>query len=182
MEYPKDSVNPLMGWPAEGGMDLARCDRMAHARAVRLVLGFLFAAIGIIACSDGTPSTPTTPPETTVNGKWVGSLPVQEVTANMTWTLTQFNGAVTGPALVVLSSGVVLLNGSLVGTMTGSVLSYTISVSAGGIPTQPTCTGQMSGTMTVSLAVTSTMTGPMAVTSSNCTPPFAGGTLTLTKQ
>jgi hypothetical protein len=154
---------------------------MPHAPAARLFLGFLLAAMGTSACGDMTPSTPT-PPETTVNGTWKGSLPVQDVTADMSWTLTQVNGAVTGPVLVLLPNGVVLLNGSLVGTLAGSVLTYTISVSAGGIPTQPTCTGQMTGTMTVSLAVTSTMTGPMAVTSSNCSPPFAGGTVTLTKQ
>jgi hypothetical protein len=154
---------------------------MRNAPAARILLGFLLAAMSAGACEDSTPATPA-PAEATMNGKWVGSLPVQGVAANMMWTLTQSNGAVTGPALVLLPSGVVLLNGSLVGTLTGSVLSYTISVSAGGIPAQPTCAGQMSGTMTVTLSVTSTMTGPMAVTSSNCSPPFAGGTLTLTKQ
>ncbi len=105
---------------------------MTNNPVTRLLLAFLFAAVGTIACGDNTPGTPTpTPPETTVNGKWVGTLPVQDVTANMMWTLTQSDGAVTGPALVLLPSGVVLLNGSLVGTLTGSVLSYTISVSAG---------------------------------------------------
>jgi hypothetical protein len=162
-------------------MDFAGSDRMPNAPATRLLLGFLLVVMGAIACGDKTPSTPT-PPETTLNGRWTGNLAVQDVTANMTWTLTQANGAVTGPALVLLPNGIVLLNGSLVGTLSGSTLTYTISVSAGGIPTQPTCVGEMTGTMTVSLAVTSTMTGPMAVTSSNCAPPFAGGTVTLTRQ
>jgi hypothetical protein len=154
---------------------------MPNARTARLLLGFVFAAIGTIACGDNTPATPT-PPQITVNGKWTGDLPVRDVTANMTWTLTQSNGAVTGPVLILLPNGIVLLNGSLAGTVVGSTLTYTISVDAGGIPAQPTCTGQLSGTMAVSLAVTSTMTGPMAVTSSNCAPPFSGGTVTLTKQ
>jgi hypothetical protein len=163
------------------GTDFAVSKRMANAAIARILSGFLLGALSASACGDSTPAAPT-PPETTVNGKWVGTLPVQEVTAEMTWTLTQSSGAVTGPALVLLPSGVVLLNGSLVGTLAGSVLSYTIAVSPGGIPAQPTCAGQMAGTMTVSLSVTSTMTGPMAVTSSNCSPPFAGGTVTLTKQ
>ena len=154
---------------------------MPHTPAARLLLGFALVALGACACTEKTPSTPTTP-ETTVNGTWIGTLPVQTVTANMTWTLTEANGAVTGPVLILLPNGVVLLNGTLAGTLSGSVLTYTISVSAGAIPSQPGCTGQMAGTMNVAIALTSTMTGPMAVTSSNCAPPFAGGTITLTKQ
>ena len=41
------------------------------------------------------------------------------------------------------------LNGSLTGTLTGSSLTYAIAVAQGGIPSQPTCTGQLGGTMTV---------------------------------
>jgi hypothetical protein len=163
------------------GTALTRSKRMPNGPAARLLLGILFAAVGTIACGNNTPATPT-PPETTVNGKWLGDLPVRDVTANMTWTLTQSNGAVTGPVLILLPNGIVLLNGSLAGTIAGSTLTYTISVDAGGIPAQPTCTGQMAGTMAVSIAVTSTMTGPMTVTSSNCAPPFSSGTVTLTKQ
>lgn len=100
----------------------------------------------------------------------------------MTWTLTQADSAVTGPVLIRLSSGTVLLNGFLTGTLTGSALAYTISVGAGGIPAQPSCAGQMTGIMAVTLAATSTLVGPMAVSSSNCAPPFAGSTVTLTKQ
>jgi hypothetical protein len=154
---------------------------MPNTQPARIVIAFLLVTMGASACGDNTPSTPTAP-ETTVNGTWKGSLAVQDVTATMTWTLTQVNGAVTGPMLVLLPNGIVLLNGSLVGAVSGSTFTYTIAVSAGGIPTQPTCTGQMTGTMTVTLGVTSTMTGPMAVTSSNCPAPFAGGTVTLTKQ
>ena len=77
----------------------------------------------------------------------------------MTWTVTQTNNSVTGPVLVQLPNGVVLLNGALSGNLSGSVLTYTIAVSAGGIPTYPSCTGKLGGTVTASTGATSTMAG-----------------------
>jgi hypothetical protein len=100
----------------------------------------------------------------------------------MTWTLSQSNADVTGAALVTLPSGMVLLNGTLSGTVASSVLTYTIAVGPGGIPTQPACVGQLGGTMTATLGVVSTLAGNYAVRSSSCTTPFAGGALTLNKQ
>jgi hypothetical protein len=100
----------------------------------------------------------------------------------MTWTLTQADATnVTGPVTVGLTSGTVLMNGFLTGTLSGSSLTYTISVGPGGIPTQPTCVGQVGGTMAATIGVTSTLAGTSAVTGSNCTPPFPGGTITLTR-
>jgi hypothetical protein len=134
------------------------------------------------ACGDTAPTTPTTPQSTDLSGTWSGGLTVGAETARMTWTLTQSNGGVTGPVLVALSTGVVLLNGALTGTLAGSVLTYTITVSAGGIPTQPQCVGQLGGTMTAAIGATSTLTGSYAVRSSTCTTGFNGGNLTLTRQ
>jgi hypothetical protein len=89
---------------------------------------------------------------------------------------------VTGPVLISLPTGTVLLNGTLTGTLSGSSLPYAIAVAPLGIPTQPTCTGELGGTMTVSSGTVSTMTGPIAVTSSNCTIQFSTGNFTLTRQ
>lgn len=100
----------------------------------------------------------------------------------MTWTLSQTNAAVTGPALLSLTSGIVLMNGFLTGTMSGTTLTYTISVGPGGIPLQPTCTGQLGGTMAVSFGTVSTMTGTPTVTSSTCPVPIPVGAITLTRQ
>lgn len=100
----------------------------------------------------------------------------------MTWTLTQTGAAVNGPVLVTQPNGIVLLNGFLVGTLTGSTLDYTISVGQGGIPLQPACAGQLKGTMTVSFGPPSTMAGNYGVASSTCTPPFsATGDLSLSR-
>jgi hypothetical protein len=154
----------------------------AYAKAMRAqFLILLMGSAMLSACSEKSPSAPE-PAAATVSGTWVGAIDVQGVAGRMTWTLTQTNSSVTGPVLVGLSNGTVLLNGFLTGTLSGSALAYTISVGAGGIPTQPSCAGQMTGTMTVSIAATSTLAGPMTVASSNCAPPFASGTVTLTKQ
>jgi hypothetical protein len=100
----------------------------------------------------------------------------------MSWALTQVNDVVSGPATVLLSNGTVLLNGFLTGTLSGMTLSYTISVGNGGVPSRPTCAGQLTGTMTVTVGATSTLSGPMGVSSSNCTPPFDASTIILTRQ
>jgi hypothetical protein len=96
----------------------------------------------------------------------------------MAWQLTESGSTVTGPVLILLPTGTVLVNGFLTGTVTGSSLSYTISVGPGGIPTQPTCVGQLTGTMTVAAT---TMNGPIGLSSSNCTSLTATTTVTLTK-
>ena len=99
----------------------------------------------------------------------------------MTWTLTQTGGNAAGPVLVGMTSGTVLFNGFLNGTLSGSSFAYTITVSPGGIPSQPTCTGQLGGTMTVTMGTVSRMIGPMSVLGSNCTIQLPGTSLTLTK-
>ena len=99
----------------------------------------------------------------------------------MTWTLTQNGSSVSGPALVLLPTGTVLMNGVLTGTLSGTQLTYTIRVSAGGIPTEPNCTGQLSGTATVSISTVSTLTGSYSVISTTCPTPFSSGNFTLTK-
>ena len=81
-----------------------------------------------------------------------------------------------------LPNGVVLLNGTLSGTLTGTSLDYTIAVAASGVPEQPACTGQLGGTMTVTTGTVSTMTGPIAVRSTNCSIQFPTSNFTLTKQ
>lgn len=130
-----------------------------------------------------TPGTPTPPSQgNTVSGVWAANVNAANTSGRMTWTLSQTNSAVTGPVLLSLSSGIVLMNGFLTGTLNGTTLTYTISVGPGGIPLQPTCTGQFGGTMTVNFGTVSTMTGTPAVTSSTCPVPIPVGSITLTKQ
>jgi hypothetical protein len=138
------------------------------------------ALLGAGCVSSGTTGAPSPPPGLT--GTWKGDFTVQTVTAEMVWTLTQSGTAVTGPVLVRLPDGIVLLNGFLTGTLTGSTLTYTISVGPGGIPTQPACVGQLGGTMIAASGATSTLTGGYTLTSATCTPPFgASGNIALTR-
>jgi len=144
--------------------------------AVIALLGFLS------ACS--SEKTPTAPngPGLNLTGVWAGPIVVESTEARMSWNLAQVNDVVSGPVTIALPNGIVLLNGFLTGTLSGTMLSYTISVGNGGVPTRPTCAGQLTGTMAIAVGVTATLAGPMGVSSSNCTPPFATSTITLTRQ
>jgi hypothetical protein len=99
----------------------------------------------------------------------------------MVWTVVQTGSAVTGSMLVSLPSGTVLLNGAVAGTVSGTSLTYTIAVAPGGIPLQPACSGQLSGTATGTTAAPFTLTGNYNLVSSTCTSPITTGTFVLTK-
>jgi hypothetical protein len=143
----------------------------------------LISAALLAGCSTSSQSTNVpTPSAIDVTGNWKGNFSLQGTSSEMAWTLTQNGTTVTGPVLVRLPNGIVLLNGVLTGTMTGSALQYTISVGPGGIPSQPACVGQLGGTMTATMGVTSTLTGSYTVLSATCTPPFGtSGDLALTR-
>jgi hypothetical protein len=150
---------------------------------MRILSTVLAAALLLCAACTSIQNSTTTPSQPLdLTGTWRGNFAVQGVAAEMVWTLTQSGTSVTGPMLVRLPDGVVLLNGFVTGTLAGSTLTYTISVGPGGIPSQPTCVGQLGGSMTATIGATSTLAGNYAVTSATCTPPFgASGSLTLTR-
>jgi hypothetical protein len=141
-----------------------------------MLLGFTSAC-----ASDNTPAAPQAG-GLNLTATWTGPIIVEKNEARMSWALTQVNDVVSGPATILLSNGTVLLNGFLTGTLSGMTLSYTISVGNGGVPSRPTCAGQLTGTMAVTVGATSTLSGPMGVSSSNCTPPFDASVITLTRQ
>ena len=140
-------------------------------------------ALVAAACSSSQSNGPSPSRSLDLSGTWKGDFAVQDITAQMVWTLTQASTGVSGPVLVKLPNGVVLLNGFLTGTLTGSSLAYSISVGPQGIPSQPACVGQLGGTMTATTtSATSTLAGNYAVTSATCTPPFgSSGNISLTK-
>ena len=125
------------------------------------------------------PTDPTDPP-TNLTGTWRGNIVVNNITAVMTWTLTQTGSAVIGPAVIALPSGAVLLNGNVAGTLSGSTLPFTLTVPPGGIPAQPGCSGQITGAN--GLTGSSTMNGTYTVASSTCTTGLTSGSYTLTRQ
>jgi len=124
--------------------------------------------------------SPSTTP--TLTGRWSGDLLLEATLTRMTWTLTQDTTQVSGPALVLLPSGTVLLNGLLSGTLNGTTLDYTITVAPGGIPALPSCAGQFGGAVTVVGAPASALDGRFSLISSVCAPPVTSGTFTLTRQ
>jgi hypothetical protein len=153
---------------------------MAKLRFVPTALELGLLILTAAGCTNSSVGMPG-PATIDLTGTWAGSVVVLDTTAKMTWTLTEASSAVTGPALLVLPTGTVLLNGVVTGTMSGATLTYVIAVGPGGIPTQPACTGQLGGTMTATIGATSTLAGSVAVTASTCTPPYPGGNLTLSK-
>jgi len=146
------------------------------------LLATLLCIVAAWGCNDSSPNNPAAATQATLTGRWTGDLIVQGVTGRMTWTLSQTGTSVSGPITIGLPNGVVLLNGTLSGTLTGTSLDYTIAVAASGVPDQPACTGQLGGTMTVTTGTVSTMTGPIAVRSTNCSIQFPTNNFTLTKQ
>jgi hypothetical protein len=156
---------------------MTRTLRLCPALCVGAALAFAAACTS----SGSTSTSPTAPTGANLNGTWTTSVTVSGASGRMTWALTQSGSAVSGPVTVAVSSGIVLLNGSLSGTATDTSLVYTITVPAGGLPLQPTCSGQLQGTMTIASPPTS-MSGPMNLTQSSCTSPISTQTITMTKQ
>jgi hypothetical protein len=176
--------NVAQPFPATGETTVqVRTVHCAELMRFKLMAAWLSMTLAICgaACSDKSTPTSPAPTQIDVTGRWATDISIQGLTGRMTWTLTQSGGGVTGPVLVSLSNGFVLLNGFMTGTLTGSSLAYTITVAPGGVPNQPACSGQLGGTMTVTIGAVQTMTGPMAVTSSNCSLQLPSTAITLTK-
>lgn len=138
-------------------------------------------AIGA-ACSSSTSTGAPSLPAIDITGTWSGPTTFDGQSSKMVWTLVeQPGGAVTGSMFDALPSGTVLINGSLTGTVNGSTLTYAIAIGAGAIPSLPTCTGQLTGSMQISIGTPSTLAGSFTVAASSCPSPLAGGPLTLTR-
>ena len=157
---------------------------MISRRTAALLAACVIQSIVAGACSFERTSTPLAPTQNQIDltGRWGTDITVQGISGRMTWTLTQTaTNSVTGPVLVGLPSGTVLFNCFLTGTLAGTTFPYTITVSPGGVPNQPSCTGQLGGTMTVTMGAVSRMVGPMSLIGSNCTIQLPNTSLTLTK-
>ena len=142
-------------------------------------------AIALASCGNSTSSnsSPTGPSTVNLTGTWSGTFVVEGAATTMTWTLTEASGsnAVAGPVFLALSSGTVLLNGTLSGTLSGTTLTFVINVAAGGIASQPSCTGQLGTTAVAAIAATSTLSGTLTVLMSSCLTPVQNGPFVLTK-
>lgn len=146
----------------------------------RAIAILVFVACCTTACGDDTAPAPS--PNLNLTGSWRGAVGIDLGAAQMTWTLTHTNTAVTGPAVLTLANGIVLMNGTVTGTLAGAVLTYSLNVPAGGVPLLPACSGQVAGTMTATSP--NLLTGGYQLVSSTCTTVLTGlanGTLTMTR-
>jgi hypothetical protein len=143
----------------------------------------LSSAIALPGCGNLSNTSPTGPSTIDLTGTWSGAFVVQGSAATMTWTLTEASGsnAVAGPIFVALADGTVLLNGALSGTLSGTTLTFAINVAAGGIPSQPSCTGQLGTSAVAAIAATSTLSGTLTVVTSSCPAPIQNGPFVLAK-
>lgn len=137
----------------------------------------LLGVIVVAGCDNDSPSAPSQ--TLSLTGTWRGTITVAGASAQMTWALTQTNAAVSGPATVTLSNGIVLLNGTVSGSFANPVLTYTMTVPPGGVPLLPVCTGQVGGTMTATSP--NVLTGTYRVTSSTCETGITDGTFTMNR-
>jgi hypothetical protein len=134
------------------------------------------------ACGrDKSPASPTPSPTLTLSGTYAGDITVQNTPARMVWVVTQSGNGVSGSVRVSLPSGLVIMNGTVAGTVSGTSLMYTILVAPGGIPLQPSCSGQLSGTATGTTSAPFTLSGSYNLVTSTCNSPLTSGTFVLTK-
>ena len=97
----------------------------------------------------------------------------------MTWVLAQSGTSVSGTMTAATPSGTVQFRGNITGTLSGTTLSFTITVPAGGVSAFPGCTINIQGT--ASGVSSSTIAGTYSGTST-CTMPFSNGQFSLTRQ
>jgi hypothetical protein len=149
---------------------------------LRILTTLVLATFLVAGCSSSSPSAPAPLPPS-LTGTWSGELVLQGTATKMVWTLTQNGASAFGPVLVLLPSGIVLMNGTFAGSLSANTVSYTITVLPSGIPAKPTCTGQLAGSVTLMTAGTvSTLGGSYTLVSGTCPTPFSSGNFTLTKQ
>jgi len=161
---------------------------MNHARPVVQRLA-VFSGVALLmamasACGSDSGSSPSpTPTVINIAGVWSGTaldniLPGASPT---TLNIQQSGTSVTG-SFTVKAGGGATGQGTVQGTINGSSFSVTLTILAGGYPTDPKCVQTVTGTLQVQ---GSSMTGPYTSTfGAGCSPPSltTTGTTTLTKQ
>ena len=129
----------------------------------------------------GGGSSPTSPstPALNLTGTFSGSASDSSGPGQLTWRLTQTGTSVAGSvSLVALPSGITG-TGSVAGTLTGTTLTFTMTIPRGGIPARPTCSVSAEGRAT---GVTKDTIPGTYSGSNSCSGAFTGGEFTLRRQ
>ena len=155
-------------------------------------LGGLLIALALfcVACgssgggSSGSTTQPSPAPTTgsgqtaDANGTWSGRALDSSGPGAMVLQLTQNGTAVSGVVTITDTSTGLTARGTVSGTVSASLMHFSIAIPAGGIETQPSCTAIVSGDAQVSgTSMTGTYTG-----SSSCTGAISSGQITLNRQ
>jgi hypothetical protein len=158
--------------------------------STRLVTGFLLVWA---ATSAGCTASPTAPVATqSLTGAWLGSAADSSQTLGagsmmgqasmgaMTWQLTQNGTAVTGSMTFAGSGMQGRMPGTLTGTLSGDILTFTIDMPMGSMHNvlSVTCSSRATGTALINRA-TMTMTGTYSGAHS-CHGPFNNGQMLMT--
>jgi hypothetical protein len=151
------------------------------ARAASWVMCLLALALLQSACGGAdSPSAPSAETaDISLSGVFSGSGSDSSGPGQMTWTISQSRTTVSGPFVAKTKFGSVTFTGTASGSLSGTTLTFTVTVPTGGVTGLPTCTIAMNGTATgvTSARISGTYSG-----TNSCTGTFTGGQFTLDKQ
>jgi hypothetical protein len=145
---------------------------------VAIVLGVALSGCGGSKPSP-SPSAPSPISGVTLSGTYAGSASDSTGAGTMSWTASQSGSAVSGSVTARTSVGIVAFTGNLTGALTGSSLTFSITIPADGISGFPGCSATIDGTATgvSNTAIAGTYTG-----TNSCGGSFSAGHFNLTKQ
>lgn len=131
----------------------------------------IVAVIGVLGGCDDNPGVSPGPAD--VTGTWTGLLGTQASGSalRLTWVASQSGDTVSGALTVVKPMNNVPATGPLTGTISGSQLALSYSVTAGSVAGFPNCTISGSGGGTLS---GSTITGALPLTFTSCSGAASG--------
>jgi hypothetical protein len=154
---------------------------------IMTVLGrFLFVAIVLLMPACGGSST--SPSSINLSGSWTGNASDSSGPANISATLSQSAGSVTGTVRFSVPNSSVVGNGTFSGTLSGTTLTFTTTIPVGGFSgfLVGSCSATLSGTANVATITISGVTATQIVGTysgnNSCSGPFTNGTISMTKQ
>jgi hypothetical protein len=135
---------------------------------------WLLGSSALLACSGPTDDHDGI----SLNGTYAGTASDNTGPGTLSWVLTQSGSKITGS--VTLGAGNITGHGTVSGTLSGSTLTFTISIPAGGLPfPYASCVIAVSGTANnvTSSSINGTYSG-----NNSCTGSVSGGTFNLVRQ